>query len=151
MIKMPKGLWIVVADGAKALFVQNVSDTVDPDLRVMRVDEIENPPTGAQGTDQPGRRDGPGGAGRSAIEPTDWHQLAKGEFASGVAGILNKWARAGGIGDLVIVAPPASLGDLRASFDPAVRKVLRAELAKDLTNHPMPKIADLVKAELAKI
>ncbi len=151
MIKMPKGLWIVVADGAKALFVQNVSDTVEPDLRVMRVDEMENPPTGAQGTDEPGRRDGPGGAGRSSIEPTDWHELAKGEFASGVAGLLNKWANAGGIDDLVIVAPPSSLGDLRAAMGPSVKGVVRAELAKDLTNHPLPKIGELVMAELAKI
>ncbi|MBR9651722.1 host attachment protein [Thalassovita aquimarina] len=151
MIKMPKGLWIVIADGAKALFVQNVSDTVDPDLRVMRVDEIDNPSTTDQGSDEPGRRDGPGGAGRSAVEPTDWHELAKGDFANGVASLLNKWAQAGGISDLVIVAPPNSLGDLRAAIDPPVRSVLRAELAKDLTNHPLPKIADLVMAELADL
>ncbi|MDX1780088.1 MAG: host attachment family protein [Thalassovita sp.] len=149
MIRMPRGLWIVVADGAKALFVQNVSATVDPALRVMRVDEIENPATTEQGTDQPGRRAGT--AARSSIEPTDWHQMAEGNFASGVASLLNKWARAGGIDDLVIVAPPQSLGDLRSALDPAVRNVLRAELGKDLTNHPMPKIADLVMAELAKL
>ncbi|CUH63714.1 Protein required for attachment to host cells [Thalassovita gelatinovora] len=151
MIKMPKSLWIVVADGAKALFVQNVSDTIDPDLRVMRVDEIDIPNTAKLGTEQPGRRDGPAGAGRSAIEPTDWHRLAKEEFASTIAALLNKWAQAGGITDLVIVAPPQTLGELRAALSPKVTGVVRAEMAKDLTNHTLPDIAKLVMAEMADI
>ncbi|WP_323784709.1 host attachment family protein [Thalassovita sp.] len=151
MIKMPKGLWVVVADGAKALFVQNVSNAIEPDLRVMRVDEIDNPQTADQGTSRPGRRDGPMGAGRSAIEPTDWHQMAKEEFATTVAALLNKWAQAGGIDDLVIVAPPQTLGELRAALNPKVIGIIRAEMAKDLTNHPLPDIAKLVMQELADL
>jgi protein required for attachment to host cells len=44
--------------------------------------------------------------------------------------------------ELVVVAPPKMLGDLRAALHPEVTQCIVAEVAKDLTGHPIP---DLVR------
>jgi protein required for attachment to host cells len=36
---------------------------------------------------------------------------------------------------LILIAPPATLGDLRTELGDAARKLVSAELAKDLTRH----------------
>lgn len=151
MIKLPKGLWIIVADGQKALFLENVSDTVDADLRVMRADEIANPPNGAQGSEAPGRLSGAAGAALGAVEPADWHQMAEDDFAAGIASLVNKWVAAGACSGLVLIAPPRSLGALRPELSGAAAKMLIAELPKDLTKHPVPEIAEAVKTALAPV
>ena len=59
-IRLKRGMWVVVADGEKALFLKNEGDATYPDLNVVRKIEEENPPTREQGTDRPGRySDGP--------------------------------------------------------------------------------------------
>ncbi|WP_319824118.1 host attachment protein [Thalassovita sp.] len=149
MLKLPKGLWIVVADGRKALFLENFSDTMDEDLHVLRKDELDNPMNRDQGAGKPGRRAGPGGA--SGMEHTDWHELAEQDFAGEVAGIVNTWAQVGAVKQVVLVAPPATLGTLRDKLAPATRKLVLAELPKDLTKHPVAEIAGTVKKTLADL
>ena len=59
-LKLKHGLWVVVADGEKALFLENDGDTQYPDLQVVQEMEQENPATREQGSDRPGRfSDGP--------------------------------------------------------------------------------------------
>ncbi|MDE4133232.1 host attachment family protein [Phaeobacter sp. QD34_3] len=149
MLRLPKGLWILVADGQKALFLENVSDTTDADLRVMRVDEIDNPATAAQGSDAPGRFSGDSGAARGAVEPADWHQMGEDHFAAGVAALVNKWVAAGACSSLAVIAPPKALGALRSELSDKAQKLVMLELAKDLTNHPVPEIAAALKSALA--
>ena len=85
-IALKHGLWLVVADGEKALFLQNEGDATYPNFEVVREMEQENPPTREQGSDRPGRfNDGPS-AHRSAVADTDWHQVGKVRFADEIAG-----------------------------------------------------------------
>lgn len=149
MLRLPKGLWILVADGQKALFLENVSDTTDVALRVMRVDEIDNPSNATQGTEGPGRFSGASGAARGAVEPADWHQMAADQFSSGVAALVNKWVAAGACTALAVIAPPKALGALRGELSDSAQKLVMLELPKDLTNHPIPEIAGAVKSALA--
>ncbi len=85
MKRLSKGTWVLVADGDKALFLENVADAIHPELAVRRVDAQDNPPDREQGTDKPGRRSDTGPGQRSAMEETDWHELAKMRFADDLA------------------------------------------------------------------
>lgn len=76
---------MVIADGEKALFLENMMDAQDPNLVVRRVDAQENPPDSEQGTDRPGRMMDTAPGQRSALEETDWHELAKMRFADDLA------------------------------------------------------------------
>ncbi len=44
---------------------------------------------------------------------------------------------------LVIAAPPKLLGELRAKLDKQVQQVVIAELDKNLSNEPLPQLADM--------
>ena len=139
-IKLTHGTWVVVADGEKALFLQNEGDSHYPNLTVIREMETENPPTREQGTDRPGRyNDGPG-VHRSAVEDTDWHRVAKERFAVEIASRLYRMVHRGDIRNLVVVAPPLVLGELREQLHKEVQHVLTAEVPKTLTNHPIHEI-----------
>ena len=112
-VKLKHGLWIVVADGEKALFLQNDGDAQYPNLQVVQEMEQENPATREQGRDRPGRyNDGPS-VHRSAVEDTDWHRLGKERFADEIAERLYKLAHRGDFKEIVLIAPPLVLGEMR--------------------------------------
>lgn len=77
------------------------------------------------------------GGPRSAMEQTDWHQLAEDRFAIEVAAKLYKAAHAGRFDKLVVVAPPKALAVLRKEWRKEVASCIVAELAADLTHLPM--------------
>jgi protein required for attachment to host cells len=138
--KLTKGTWIVIADGEKVLFLENVTDADDPNLKVIGVEATENPATHAQGEDRPGRRADGGPGHRSAMEETDWHRLGKDRFAHDLAAQLYTAAHAGRFDRLVLVAAPHTLGALRKSLHGAVVDRIVAEIASDLTNLPRDEI-----------
>lgn len=140
MGKIPANAWIMVGDGEKALFLKNEGDDVFPNLVVVREMAHENPPTHEQGTDTPGRTsDGPSGH-KSAFAETDWHRLEKERFAKEIADRLYKAAHRGSFHDLIVVAPPMVLGELRKEFHKEVEERIVFDLAKELTNHPVGEI-----------
>ena len=136
--------WLVVLDGEKALFMRNEGDEKFPNLAVFREFEQENPPTHEQGTDQPGRMPDGANVHKSAVQETDWHRLEKERFAKDIADRLYKHAHAGRIKELVLVASPMVLGEVRKEMHEAVRDRVVAEVDKDLTNHPVHEIEKLV-------
>ncbi|GAA0729088.1 host attachment family protein [Sphingomonas japonica] len=138
--------FVVVADGRKMLFFRNEGDEVHLNLVVERVREQDNPPDREQGTDTPGRTFSSNGAGRSAYEETDFHQLEEDRFAAETADLLKKRALRNDFDQLVIVAPPRTLGELRKHYHKEVEQRLAGELDKDLTGHPVP---DIEKALIA--
>jgi len=136
---VPQDAWVVVADGGKFLILKNDGDAKFPDLRVFRHVEQDNPPTHEQGTDRPGRHDD-NGPGRSAVEDTDWHALAKERFAKDLAERLRMFALKKKFERLVLVAAPTTLGQLRPELHDEVKNALIGEIDKDLTNHPVHEI-----------
>lgn len=143
-----KGSWALVADGRKALFLRNNGDTKDYDLRVVWHRTMDNPANHEQGSGRPDRAN-PGPVGRrSAIEPTDWHQIAEDRFAKEVAGILGKAHTDGAFEEVAIAAPPAVLSELRDHLSANVAGAVIAEIAKTLTYHPIDTIEMILKADL---
>ena len=144
--RLKHGIWVVVADGEKALFLRNEGDATYPNLEVVREVREENPPTREQGTDRPGRfNDGPS-AHKSAVADTDWHRVEKERFADEIADRLYKMAHRGDFEEVVLVAPPLVLGEMRQKLHKEVAAKLAGELPKTLTNHPISEIEKLLQA-----
>jgi protein required for attachment to host cells len=137
--------WVVVADGEKALFLTNAGTPDRPALQVFNAFEQPNPKTASQGEDRPGRMsDGMGTAHRSAVQETDWHRLAKHEFSREIAAVLDRAAAADRFEQLVVVAPPVVLGELRKRLGPKVTDRIIDQIDKDLTGHPVNEIEKLL-------
>ncbi len=137
-----KRTWILVADGARALVVMNEGPGRGLKTVPGREIRIEIPPTRDLGADKPGRAQESVGGSRHAIAPRiDWHDQRKEEFARAVARTLDEDASGGRFERLVLVAPPATLGHIRAALKPATRKLVEAEINKDLTHLPVDEIA----------
>ena len=100
----------------------------------------ENPPTRAQGADEPGRTSSGGSPGRSTYEQTDWQELEEKNFARDVAGALAKIVRERKIKALVVAAPPKTLAELRNAFHADVKGRIVAEIDKDFTKLPVYEI-----------
>ncbi|MCI5038284.1 MAG: host attachment family protein [Donghicola eburneus] len=148
MTKLKNGAWVLIADGEKALFLRNDLDAQDLDLNVVRIEEQENPSDREQSANRPGRMHDGGPGQKSAVDDTDWHELAKERFASDMADILYKQAHKGKFDEIVVVAPPQTLGELRKEMHQEVSDKVIAEIPKTLTNHPIDKIEELIKQEL---
>ncbi|MFC3614584.1 host attachment family protein [Lutimaribacter marinistellae] len=149
MAEIKQGTWVVVTDSEKALFLENQTDGEDPNLDVVRIEEQENPSDREQSANRPGRMQDTGVGQRSALDDTDWHELAKERFAADLSDILYKQAHKGKFSELVLVASPQVLGELRKDMHQEVTNKIVAEVAKTLTNHPIDEIEKLVKAEIA--
>lgn len=144
---LTKGTWVLIADGEKALFLENAVDAKDPDLNVVRHMSQDNPPDREQSANRPGRMPDTGPGQRSALDDTDWHLLAKERFARELADILYAKAHDGAFDRIVLVAPPKTLGELRDGLHKEVQDKVVGELAKDLTNHPLDEVEKLLTKE----
>jgi len=168
-MRVPHNAVVVVADGRKMLVLRNAGDALAPNLQVEHAEERVNPADRDQKTDAAGgassTQSGPGapavaqggsgharggGAGfapsRGSFEETDFHQLEEDRFAAETAALLKKRALSNDFEQLIIIAPPKTLGELRKHYHKEVSERLAGELAKDLTGHP---IADIEKALVA--
>jgi protein required for attachment to host cells len=143
-VTIPTGALVMVGDGRRALFLRNTGTPRHVELLTEQVMEIDNPPTHEQGSDRPGRYMASNGASRGAVEQTDWHQLAEDRFAVEIADTLHRKRNAREFDDLVVIAPPKMLGNLRAAFHPDVATRVVAEFAKDLTSRPVAEVAKLL-------
>lgn len=145
-MKIVKNALVLIADGEKALFLRNEGDAVYPDLQVEKKKTQDNPPNREQAANRRGRMfDGTGH--KSAVDDTDWHELAKERFASEVADLLYKRAHSGDFDQLILVATPNVLGELRAQMHSEVTDRIVAEIDKNLTNHPINEIEQLLGSQ----
>lgn len=138
---------VLVADGKRYLLLRNAGTLDKPVLMFEGGGEQENPSTHEQGSDGPGRTSsGNGhGSGRSAMEQTDFHQLEEDRFAADIAQMLGRLAEANDFAELIVVAPPRTLAEMRKKFDRKVADKVVAEVAKDLTKHPVDEIAAILQ------
>ncbi len=140
-LRIPQDAIVFVGDGRKALFLRNAGDDKFPNLKVERVLTDVNPSSHEQGTDRPGTTFARAGTSRHASMTTsDWHDLEEHKFAREVAGALETLVRSNHTPALLIVAPPRTLAELRHAFHDDVKKKIIAEVAKDLTKHPVYEI-----------
>ena len=144
-VSIPHKAWVLVGDGRKALVLRNEGDAAFPNLRTADVLKAEhNPSTAQAGSDKPGRTIDHLSGRRAGVEQTDWHEIAEHKFAQHIASVLEARRSAGDFNELVVVAPPKTLAELRHSFSDLLRKNVVAELDKDLTKHPVHEIERLL-------
>lgn len=147
MLHPKKTTWVVIADGARAFIMANKGPGTGLTLVPGTLREKEVPKTAELGSDKPGRSFESARTGiRHAMEPrVDWHQFEKQKFAHSMAKLLDEARTRNAFDRLVLVAPPDTLGELRAKLDKHTQALITAEIAKDLTKHPAHELPDHLK------
>lgn len=137
MLSPKRTTWIVVADGARAFIVANRGPGTGLSLVPGTVLNQELQSTAEMGSDRPGRTFNSNHSGtRHGMEPRiDWHQFEKQKFAHGIAKLLDAARARKDFDHLVLVAPPDTLGELRAKLGKQTQATVTGEVAKDLTRH----------------
>ncbi|KIC42276.1 attachment protein [Ruegeria sp. ANG-R] len=148
MAALEQGTWVIIADGEKALVMENITDAQDPNLVVVSVEEQGAVPM--KPTDRAGRRPDTGPNQKSAVEEETWRTHAKSLFVQDVANLLNRKGLKGAYKRLVLVASPHVLGLLRRRLHSEVLAKVVAEVDKTLTNHPLHKVERILQSRLAK-
>jgi len=141
-----KKRWVLVADGARArIFLRNKSNLEN----AMGQDFVgENLKESALGTSKPGRDFESSYSGRHAYEPrTDWHQHQKNLFAKELCDILKKANENSEFDELVIIAPPKTLGDLREHLTKQASLKVTAEIPKDITKYTPVELMNFLTRE----
>lgn len=139
--------WVVAVDGARAqLFIQSESggDWLPAHLHGLPGPE-DRVQSHTEKSDRPGRSFSSSGGGiRHSIEShSDYRKLEKHKFTLAVADALNRAALAKEFDQLVLVAPPRSVGELRQSLSQQVQSSMRV-IEKDLTKSPFEQIREEV-------
>lgn len=132
MPKLPEGTLVVVADGEKARWFRNVGDDNALQLRQEALmdahDMFLQGPSGAAPPEQ-------------TLQQTD-----EASFAKQVATKLNEGALQHEYADLVLVADPQTLGQMRPQLHKETLARLRGEVAKTLTNSPLEDITSALSS-----
>lgn len=131
---LPKGTVVAFADGEKLNLFRNAGDEARLQLVAVPHDAIDSDPGVSTGHQS------------SAANP-DHGQSGEDRFSAGIVQHLNQQALGGKIENLVIVAAPRALGEMRKHYHKALSAVLLSEIAKDLTGHPLADIEKAVAAE----
>ena len=130
-MKLSKGALVAVVDGEKLALIRNEGGVE------IRLKAIENPPIEDRVSGSAGRRS-------SEANPDNDTQAEDG-FAMGVAQVLNKWVVTNRIDELLVIAAPKTLGELRKHWHKDLQAKLAGEIAKDLTGHSTDQIAAAVE------
>ncbi|MES2497086.1 MAG: host attachment family protein [Pseudomonadota bacterium] len=145
-MRIPHDALVLVADGRKSLFLRNEGDGEYMNLVV----EDQHAQAGLEDremkTDAPGRAMSQVGGRQSTMEEPDYHQIEEDRFAKDTAALLSKRAQRNAFDQLIVVAPPRTLGELRHHYDKTVEAKIVAEVDKDLVNHPIDKLEGVLKA-----
>lgn len=131
----PRKTWVLVADGARARVLQNTGPGTGVTAALDFDFAASHAPSRDFGSDKPGRGQGAGGtAGHAKPSKVDWHTFEKHLFAKELAAALTDALNKKAFDDLVLVAPPKALGELRMALSDAVKSRVVGELGKDLTH-----------------
>ena len=141
---IPKNALVLVADGRKMLFLRNKGKGQQIELVTEAHHERDDRKNSEIKSDAAGAGAQSGGHGRPAMEETDFHQQDEDRYAADAADQLRIRALAGDYDALVIVAPPRTLGELRKHLHKDVEKRVVMELAKEMTDRPLPDIAAML-------
>jgi protein required for attachment to host cells len=139
----PTVTWILLADGAQA----KVFAHSGPGSGLKAVEELmlDEAPLKAREimADKPGRTFPSGGqsAGRSGYEySSDPVKVREANFVKQVADELERKYQESAFSRLIIAADPTSLGTIRGALSKNLRSAVVAEMPKNLTNEPTPRL-----------
>ncbi|MDH7794154.1 MULTISPECIES: host attachment family protein [unclassified Beijerinckia] len=140
-VDLPHKAYLLVCDGAKALFLCNVGNALRPQLSVERELHGDTARNGELASDRPGRMSTPAGP-KSAMEPTDLQTLEEEAFVKNAVAEFEIHCRAHKVKQVIIAAPPKSLAIIRQIASKELMDRCVAQVAKDYVSHPM---SDLVR------
>ena len=137
----PERTWIIIADGAHAKVFEHTAD--NPKLAPVNGLGFAThlPPTHEIVADRPVRSyESKGHARHAKTERSDPHRELKRASAERLAGMLKSSLAARRYEQLVLVAPPVTLGDLREALPKGVQSRVVGELAQDLVKTPQSQL-----------
>ena len=133
-MQIPKGTTVAVADGEKLKLFRNSGDQNNPKLIAL------------PGSDVSGDIKGSGARHQSSSGNPDSSQVEEDGFAAGIADLLNRQVLEGKVTDLIVLAAPRTLGELRKHYHQKLSATLAGEIPKDLTGHSMQDIEKAIAA-----
>jgi protein required for attachment to host cells len=133
-MQLPQNTVIAVADGEKLSLFQNEGDAANVRLKAMPDADVD------------GSKIASGGRHSSSSANPDDSQQDEDGFTAGIAALLNKKVLDGKISNLVIIAAPRTLGEMRKSYHKSLSEILIGELDKDLTGHSLQDIEKALAA-----
>lgn len=141
----PLTLRIIIADGEHARFVQP-----DADNTLRTVSSLNSASAHQRsrdiGTDRPGRAFESGTTARHAVGPRhDLHAMEQERFVRLVGEQINAASGRDEFDELLLVAPPRVLHELREALDAVTRTKLVGTLEKDLVKTPDHELWPLVR------
>jgi protein required for attachment to host cells len=125
------GTIVLAVDGGRMRLLRNRGQRTQLDLEILRERDFVNPPTHVLSEPQPGRRFESSSPSRSAYADTDVHQRREDNFCR--EALDEALAEAADNGELVLIAPPRVIGELRDHRERHPGKVNVREVVKDLT------------------
>jgi protein required for attachment to host cells len=131
---IPHGTLVAVTDGKRLELLRNAGTETDPALSALPTPTLDVHSM-AGGVHHR----------RSPANP-DHHLLEEDAFAAAAADWLNREAIANRIDDLIVIAAPRTLGELRRHYHVTLKERLRAELHKEMTGRTPVEIAEELKA-----
>lgn len=130
---LAKGTTVAVADGAKLNLFRNAGNEASIKLTALPHHAVD-------------REAGTSGGHQSSSGNPDIGQAAEDGFSAGIVQYLNEQVLNGDIDQLVIVAAPRALGEMRKHYHKALIAKLQGEVTKDLTGHSMADVETAVSA-----
>lgn len=130
---LPTDTIVAVADGEKLSLFRNTGTETEMNLTAAAEPEVDATKGNSSGHHS------------SSANPDD-SQVAEDGFAKGITEMLNQQVLTGGVTNVVVIAAPRTLGEMRKHYHKKLEDVLLGEIAKDLTGHA---IADIEKTILA--
>lgn len=125
--------WVIVADNSRA----RIFTSETPSSPLIEVDSIVHPEARMHDrditSDLPGRGSGTGGSRHSYETETDAKDYENLGFAKRIAGFLDEARKSDKYKQLIIVAAPSLLGNLRSGLNDQTRRLVSLELDKNLS------------------
>ncbi len=132
-MKLPSNAHVAIVDGNKFLVMRNGGKLFEPQLENAQEPNLEatNFSAGVKHQDE----------GSQLTGRTDLNELAHGAAA---AEWLNAKAIAGEIDDLLVIADPKTLGEMRRHYHVELKKRLVGEIDKTVTGEPTERIEQII-------
>ncbi len=133
-MQLPRGAVVAVADGRSLHLYRNAGDELRPELEALPAPQLG---VARVGSPAPHLNGASTSSDRSGEESG---------FAFDVADFLNRQVLDGAIAELVIVAPPRTLGELRRHYHKQLSARLMAEIGKELAGHGVADIQTAISS-----
>ncbi|MGC1269273.1 MAG: host attachment protein [Croceibacterium sp.] len=132
-MNVPHEAHVAVVDGDRFLLLRNTGTNLEPKLELIAKPALEatNFSAGVRDQDPASQRKG----------TNDLNELA---HAAAAAEWLNRKVLDGKVQNLVVVADPKTLGEMRRHYHKELEAALVGELAKAVTGAPLPQIEKII-------